>query len=222
MAVAFGTIGAVSATTPAKPASTAAGDLLVIFWEADIGGTAASTGFTAAGRVVESTSGHSAGYLWKIATGSEGASFTVTGIGGAFSECFCVRYTGTHQTTPINVSSTGSSNNAAIIAPDITSTVNSCMEVCGVSYDGGNNNGTAPTGWTKRLSNNGNNWYFAERAQASAGATGTTDFSADGNTTGGNIAPHFCIAPPASGSTRPVKMAGTWGGYAGESGGFAS
>lgn len=197
MAVAFDSIGTHGTNSAGcgKPSGSASGKLLVIFWEDDAVKTGTITGWTAIGPT--NIGGRSVGILWRIADGTEGASFTIAGIdSGNYAECVCVCYSGTDTTSPINISNTDSSNNAALIASSLSFTRDSCIEVVCANYDLGANSNGAPSGWNIRLNDGAGNFSISDRAQTTHGATGTTDFSNNGNTGGINGAMHIVISPP--------------------------
>ena len=201
----FGAIGAISNNTNvcAMPAGIAAGNLLLMFVENDGGGTVACAGWTLINSFLYA--GHALALLQKIATGSEGASQTVTG-GSTYVECVCLRYTLFNTTTPINVYGTTATNATA----SLSTTSDKTMELACVSYDNGSVSAAAPAGWTRRLDGTGNNnFYVAVGMLPTAGPTGTTTFQNPGGTFGTF---HVVIAPVPGAIINTVALAGGAGG----------
>lgn len=204
MAVAFRSIGAVGTNTGTctKAAGVVAGDLLLIPWENDAASiTATLTGWTNVPLTPNNYNGaaHSFGMLGRIADGTEASTFTLSGLNaGQYRECVSVCLTGNDATSvaaALNI--TGHVENTSTLA-SITTTIANALLFAVFSWDGGSVNATAPTGWTRRLNGtSGFNMYAAEIAQATAGASGTSNWSATG--TGGVAGIVVAVVPPSSG-----------------------
>lgn len=186
--VTFRAIGTLSggggiSPAPTKPAGTAIGDLLLIIAHSNTNGPMVSTGFLTAGASTYTgtpgpiTRGHN--FLWRIADGSEGASFSVTGGGALYNEAVCLGYSG--ATGVLVAGSTDTNFNS----PALPVLRNNSMEVLAGDFDNASSNSAAPAGWTRRLNGNGTfNFWVGERA-ANAGITASSNFTGIGDVTNG-------------------------------------
>ncbi len=205
-----GTPNQITATVT-LPGSIVAGNLLIIFWESDDGNVPTAAGWTSGMTPMTYHGTHKTGFLWKIATGAEGASIALTWTVGSFNEAFSVQYSGINPANPINVVANSAANTTDCIAPSVTTTLGNCLSVVACTYDGGSQNTAAPTGWTRRLNGNGTyNFYSAEKLELAAGATGTDDFTANGTITlNEQIAIRVALEP--AGDSTPLQMLGNLG-----------
>lgn len=205
-----------SSFTLTKPASVAAGDLLVIIAANDdttdltqFTGDAIP-GFTQISYIGSSVMDIHIAAFYRVADGTEGASFTVTATSSDDLTAWCLRITGANRWAPIDAVNDGYS--AAIIdaiIPAVTTTVNDCLVLACNAYDGGDN-GTytiTGTGWTSVDQNvtatgTGNlSAGVAQRDQATAGAGTACTFNASGAASDGNHGFQFAIAPVNSPNT---------------------
>ncbi len=110
-----------------KPASTAAGDVLIA--EASQGGSAAftatPTGFTVISDAVQGSLRKWCGY--RVVDGTEGASFTWTNAASARIVASVTRATGVNNATPLDVTSTTyAAASGNIVLPTLTTSVVGC------------------------------------------------------------------------------------------------
>lgn len=177
------TAGATSLAV-SKPASVAAGDLL--FGHLTVRNTETltiPTGFTVA-------RAHVAGVwqthtCYRIADGSEGATFSWSWSSSTKAVASMSRITGAHQTSPLNVAGTAATvtASATATAPTITTTVDECLLI-GVAASADNSSWTSPGTMTERwdqlTSNFGDCSHTgATQALTAAGSTGTRVFTQD-------------------------------------------
>jgi hypothetical protein len=192
-----------------KPTGTTAGDLLVLCIASD-GFTKGVTISTPAGwtNLVNETptadDGQNYFVAYKIADGTEGSSFSGSTPGsGGFWACCCARFTGCDGTTPIDASAdtvhtTADASPQTIVSPSVTATVDNtrlihiAMLDTSAAGSKGSASWTAPTGFTSKqtFSDTGHGWtyanfYVADNATASAGATGTISSGASPGATAG-------------------------------------
>lgn len=207
MAVAFVGIGA--ETTGALAGATAVpagsnGDLLIMFFHSDSGGTGALTGWTAQ---QASLSSHTVGILWRIRDGTEGSTVTPTGLAGGYVETIIAAWSGSDTTTPINVFASVAANTTS---PSITTSVANCWDVTAASFDGGSTSSAAPGSYVRRLNGSGGsyNFYIADLALTTATSYTGTSFAGNGGAPANII--RFAIAPAAGGggasSTPPPRI----------------
>lgn len=177
-----GTGGSVTVT---KPAGVAADDILVACFSQD-GGSGAPTwpsGFTVLSDFGNLTfDGQQTGFAVKRATGSEGASYVISGSGG---DCcgaviaFSGRHTTTAPTHSENLKNSSTADGSSVTASTVTAETGDdlCFLILG-DPGGSCSSLTAgvPTSFTERFELPGGNWSFAYGAtwdNVSAGATGT-------------------------------------------------
>jgi hypothetical protein len=185
-----------------KPTSLAAGDLLIAHITVRVTtAVTAPAGWTLIQSSVRSA--HQTGAWYRLADGTEGASFSwswATSVKAVGAVC---RVTGSHQTTPINVTGSVATTGVAssVAAPSITTTADECL-LFGFAYSADNKTFTSPGSMTERWdqqTTNFNDVYHAGATETlgAAGATGTRTFaSGDGSTLDGG-AFLFAVAPPA-------------------------
>jgi hypothetical protein len=146
------TLGATNTNSVLLPSGVAAGDLILLTTSAPYGvvTTSVPSGFTQIAGIREEISIQSLSMFWKIATGSEPSSYTVTYTStGDPSILFCTAYRGVNTASPIDQCSVRSYPDADhsngftlqgtdaapfgppgyILAQSITPTVNNCMVV---------------------------------------------------------------------------------------------
>jgi hypothetical protein len=141
--------------TIARPANYAAGDLIVLAIVQDMGGAANITtpsGFTSLGTLATGVTGASGGAVhgifYKVATGSEPASysFTVNSSSDGLARCFVISgWTGNTANLRYAQAATASSNTAHS-APAVTPLTNKNLILRGVAHD--DNEGSASWTWT--------------------------------------------------------------------------
>jgi hypothetical protein len=208
-----------------KPTGTASGDLLIAFYLGASTGAPTTVGNQAGFTLIRARTDLSAGFYYqaaayyRVADGSEGASFTFTETttGPSGSDLIINRVTGAAASSFINASNdsltTAAVNNPT--APSVTTTVaNTLLLVYAQGAAGSANTGsdwatTASSGFAiasgSALNDAGNQWYIAaeSKAQAATGATGTftVPFSGVVNTIFQAIT--LAIAPPAAATTTP-------------------
>jgi hypothetical protein len=186
---------------------------LLFFYDA-IGSAAPAlpSGFT---NVTSGTHGvGSNGYrvAYKVAGGSEPASYTLTGgPGGTEWRVALLRITGVDTTTPINVSAVTSGTNFTYSFPTVTTTVADCLVVqfggSTSSYDKASPNWSdaVPSGSTSVYSApigeaTGMVFGVAQFNQASAGATGAKTVGSADHFGEGWLAISVAVAPAAGGT----------------------
>lgn len=211
--------------TLSQPSGTSAGNLLVIVVGNDYAtdNTAVfddttykpDNGFTLAAYGGDSVCDAQLAVYWKIATGSESWPVTVTGntsSEGAAQDywAICLRITGAHATTPINVINTvtkQASTQFHTIA-EVTTTVDDCLAFFAITADGGDVNpiGITGTGWSKY----GSDVQSGTSSVSVSGCVGTKDMASqgltgdvtaevfDGTSSDGSANVQFAIAPAAA------------------------
>ncbi len=182
----------VTSITVNKPAGTTSGDLLIGVVATD--GTAGTFPPPASWTLINSGTNGTAvtvGTWYKIAGGSEPASYTWSWTNPQAVYAFIVRITGHDSSNPINVwgVATGSSTGTSITvtSPDVTTSVADTLVLRIFGADRAMNFGSYPAGHTGITfgSSSGNNTTMyqctsgaAYKTQAAIGATGTADFTA--------------------------------------------
>lgn len=216
---------ATTTITLTKPTGVAADDLLVIIVGSDTNGTPgyqALSGFTQVWGDVGGGSGTGADAVmyWRIATGSEGASETVTNDNSAEMVGWYLRISGVDTTTPINVSGTMSeeASGSTHTADSVTTTAADCLafyiDICdGSDTDPFTVSGTGWTEFSELAAGNSSTSVagsIGTKDQTTAGATGNATITLGGNADSG-VAVQFAVAPTggASGTTITVPT-GPW------------
>lgn len=173
--------------TMTLPTSTASGDLLLLG-----GGESNTTVWdTPSGFTVLNTSQLEAcglNYYYRVADGTETSTIQLGRAGGSKKYGWYIRITG-NNSTPIHINnsvSTSSSGTSHAI-PGITTTVDNCLALYFLAFDGGDGDpfSVSGTGWTEEDelesgtagSNAGGCW--GSKDQASSGATGTATVTSD-------------------------------------------
>jgi hypothetical protein len=169
------------------PSGITAGELLLLIVCDDYANTAthfnAVTGWTKLGESGSATPDAYIGVYWRIATGTEGSSQTVTSTAAAYWLGWYLRISGADTTAPINAQSFAISSATGVnphVIPQITTTVDKCLAIYGLSFDGGDGAlFSVASPWTESAEQtNGattlrNSGCWGTKAQATAGATGT-------------------------------------------------
>jgi hypothetical protein len=205
--------------TVSKPSGTASGDLLigVIVTDGDAGTFTPPSGWTLINSGTADPGGITdqvtLGAWYKIAGGSEPPSYTWNWTNSQAVYAFIIRITGHDSSNPIHVwgVATGSSTGISITitCPDVTTTVDDTLVLRIFGSDRAMNFGSYPSGHTGIAfdSSSGDNttpWQCtggaAYKTQATAGATGTADFTAIPNVSATEEwrALTVVIAPPAA------------------------
>jgi hypothetical protein len=215
-----------------KPSGTVSGDLwLVVFATDGTGRTVTTpTGWSALTPVTATTDGLWFDVMYRSCDGSEGASqnFTYPTGSGAVSTISC-RITGQNGVDTSSGASNSSSNSPPVTATatGITLAESNELLLYMASIDWtttGVTTFTAPSGFTDGATSTANiftNAYIAYKAGVGSGATGDVAGTGDKSASLGGWGAFLVGIKSSAASNRPVKMAGEWGGYAGDSGGFA-
>jgi hypothetical protein len=171
----------------AAPTGITAGELLLLIVSDDYATTVsphfnAVTGWTKLGESGSTTPDAYIGVYWRIATGTEG-TVTVTSTTAAYWMGWYIRISGANTTAPINTQNFAISTAAGVnphVIPQITTTVDNCLAIYGMSFDGGDGAPFSVTSpWTESAEQtNGaattyNSGCWGTKVQATAGATGT-------------------------------------------------
>ena len=200
-----------------SPKNVAAGDLLIILVSNDgtedtalwDNGTNKPTGFTFINESGNGTSDTHCAAFYRVADGTEGATFSIPAAASHDGAAICILYSGQASTNPINVISAdslvGSATSLGVVGANTT--VNNCLACAVVSFDGGDEGGysTSGTGWAEVLearsgsTSADESMCWSEKTVASAGATGTCTFTIGGSADG-LAGFQFAIAP-SSGPT---------------------
>ena len=200
-----------------SPKNVAVGDLIVILVSNDgtedtalwDNGTNKPSGFTFINESGNGTSDTHCAAFYRIADGTEGATFSIPAAVSHDGAAICILYSGQHATTPINIVSAdslvGSATSLGVTGANTT--VNNCLACAVVSFDGGDEGGysTSGTGWAEVLearsgsTSADESMCWSEKTVASAGATGTCTFTIGGSADG-LAGFQFAIAP-SSGAT---------------------
>ncbi len=144
------TSGGATSLAVSKPASVAAGDLLVAHLTVrNIETLTQPTGFTVVKSMVAGV--WQSAVAVRVADGTEGATFTWAWTSSTKAVSAMTRVTGAHQTSPVNVvGATGTiASTTTTAAPSVTTTVDDCL-LFGFGVSADNNSWTAPAGMTER------------------------------------------------------------------------
>lgn len=195
-----------------KPASVVAGNLLVILAASDDATSIPQfthqsvAGFHHFYHGGDSSTDIHIAAFYRVADGTEGASFTVNAQSSDDFTCWCLRITGANRWNPIDVVGYGVSGSAASeVIDSITTTVNDCLAFYLFAYDGGDNGTwtTTGTGWSSSDVNttatgSGNlQAGWGTKSQATAGATGAVTVTGGAALIDGTHGFQFAIAPAA-------------------------
>jgi PKD repeat protein len=179
---------AAAAVELAKPAGTAAGDVLVASITADYNPTMASVpaGWTPMVNALSINSSSSAGSrafaYYHVVGASDPASYswtlsTAVKWGGGITA-----YRGVNTTTPLDTPVVNAVNTTytatSIAGPSVTTVSNGAMLIGGIACDCSSPVVTPPTGWTERWeAPSGQIAELADEVQATAGASGTATWT---------------------------------------------
>ena len=144
--------------TVTKASGVVSGDLILIIacnedstntaqWDDS---TLKPTGFTLIAEGGNSTADAHIAMFWRVADGTEGATFTLPCQSSDYTTAYCLRITGI-AASPINANSTpGATSGTSHTVPAVTSSVDDCLVIAGLSFDGadGTSFSTSSTGWT--------------------------------------------------------------------------
>ena len=209
-------------TTFTKPTGTVDGDIVKVALATSAGVTVTPPSGWA--EVVGSPVTYAAGavdaHIYEHRAASDGASYTFThasdltnGLaaswgGGAASGAI-------DDVNPVTNSGSGATVTGSAISP----TTAACLLILIFFGDGTASSSTTPTGMTERQDLAGATIAVAldDQSLVSSGSTGTRTSTI----TSQAWASFMMVVKPLVTTTRPVKMAGDWGGFAGSSGGFA-
>jgi hypothetical protein len=152
--------------------------------------------------------------FYKVAGGSEPASYTFDGWSSVSSAAAVSAYSGVDNAAPLDVNGVGNGNSSTPTAPDVTTTADNCM-VIGLAGNDRADRGpyTPPTGYTERCDQTGG--LFASGAhistadiiQATAGATGTAAFTLAVSSDHW-VVHHIALAPASGSSFQPAWAMG--------------
>jgi hypothetical protein len=194
-----------------KPTGVAVGDLLLILVGND---DTTNTdqwdnvnnkppGFTLIGEGGTTNSDCHIASFWRVADGTEGASFTVQASGADSCWGFCIRYSGADTTTPIHVASAGNTDLASPFdITGVTTTVADCLVICPIAHDGGNVGAfsVSGAGWSKideifqDTVADAASGAYAENQMTGTGASGTASWTVTANAAK-TVGWQFAIAP---------------------------
>ncbi len=191
-AISFGTEANATTTnttlTISKPASTAAGDILIATIAAHGGSDDTITppsGWTLILRTNNGTNNALATY-YHVVTGSEGSTFAWTlnyGSHGNRAGGGILRYTGVDTSNPVDTSSGNTGTSASPSASNVTTTVANDLLVAAFASDSSGSM-TPPTGMTERFDqtqSSGPNEETADAVQSATGASGAKTASGAAN-----------------------------------------
>ena len=193
-----------------KPAGVQIGDLLVLIpMNEDASDTPQfsdnKTGWNFVGNGGNSNADAHVGFFWRIADGTEGASESITAQSSDQWVMFYVRISGSHPTAPVDVNnftqSSSSSNSHQV--PAIVTTVDDCLVLYGLSFDGGDGLpfGVSGEGWSQNDEEqtgtsgyNANSGCWGHRGLADHGDSGIATVGC--NASDGAAYFQVAIAPP--------------------------
>lgn len=210
----YDTVAGTTTSVP-YPAGITAGDCLILFVARSATTITAPAGWTMMGGGNISTTGGTCLMLaYKIAVGTESGSLAVTAASGTgHSRMF--RFTGVDQTTPVDVSGTGSTANAATTTLATITTITAGACVIGVGTNAGAAGGTYTISdgtYTEdddsgaQSGANGRNAAFYHVIKAAAGATGTKTLT---HTNARAVGLHAALRPAAGGGTTSITVTAT-------------
>ena len=208
-----GSTTASSTLTFTKPSSVQVGDLLVIIAMQDDTSSQAfdatgSSDFTFLGDGGSTSSDAHVGFYYRIADGTEGSSESITALSSDEWMGFYVRISGADGTTPIDVYNfaQSSSNQDNHVIPAVTTTIDDCLVLYGLSFDGGDGYtfSVSGTGWsevdeyqTDTTGYSDVSGCFGSRDLASQGSSGDATVSCSASDGAGYF--QIAIAPSGGG-----------------------
>lgn len=169
--------GGVSSFSVSKQSGTAAGDWIFIHLFGANSSSVASAGFT----VVQDPNGYAA-FLRRLADGTEGSSFSVTGLGGQSVSALIATVAGAASSLDATVvTPTSASNSTSLGVAGITVGTAGDWVLCFAGNEDGYSNVsyaiTPPSGFTSKVTNGAQTanptMMLADNESAAAGATGT-------------------------------------------------
>jgi hypothetical protein len=169
-------VGNANSASLSVPAGTQSGDLLLAFVSVAYQFprvNPAPSGWTMIAEAHSSANGH---MFYRVADGTEPASYTFTWGDSRNAQAVMMRYTGIDTSSPIGASSFDSSSFPHPSAPSVTTTVDDSIVVRFLSQT--DNPSAIPSGTTQRF-NNFNTILLSvvDSVQASAGSTGTATWT---------------------------------------------
>lgn len=216
----------VSSLTPTEPAGATTDDIL-IYWiwiNAPTASTFAMTSGVWTQFYGPQSDGTSEVYgLWTRRGGSAPnyqSTWTTSSAAECSVSCWAGCETSGNPYDQLATAAVSSANPCNPNPPSVTTTVGTIVTVFGVGLAGTR---VAPTGYTLR-DGNGANWNrvcAASKDLPSAGAEDPAAFTGGDTNLRSIWAATMALKAPGGATTRPVKMAGEWSGYAGTGGGFA-
>ncbi|XTR52132.1 PKD domain-containing protein [Pseudarthrobacter sp. So.54] len=174
---------ATTAVTLSKPSGTAAGDVLVASFTADMNPTAsAPSGWTPIVNTLNITSGARVFAYYHVVGAADPGSYSWTLSAAVKWGGGMTAYRGVNNSTPLDSSVVTATNTTytatSITAPSITTASNKAMLIGGVGFDSSSPAATAPSGWTERWeAASGQIAELADKVQATAGASGTATWT---------------------------------------------
>lgn len=217
-----GTSTGSTSVTITKPADLVSGMLLITGLQFLSGSNAtitppASGGWTLINRTNNGTVSGMAAY-WKLATGSEPASYVWSIAGESGFIGFMTSFANINTTTPLDGTAAGQANNATVsfATPAMTTTVANAVVVSVHGANTGNKTFTPPAGMTeiKDFTSgifSGQSMSAAWVAQASAGTTGTKTATISSSSTGNSII--FALNPRANSGSSICSGSSILSGY---------
>ncbi|WP_326960606.1 MULTISPECIES: PKD domain-containing protein [unclassified Arthrobacter] len=166
-----------------KPSGTAAGDVLVASFTADMNPTAsAPTGWTPIVNTLNITGGARVFAYFHVVGSADPASYSWTLSAAVKWGGGMTAYRGVNNSTPLDSSVVTATNTTytatSITAASITTASNKAMLIGGVGFDSSSPAATAPSGWTERWeAASGQIAELADMVQATAGASGTATWT---------------------------------------------
>jgi hypothetical protein len=196
-----------------KPSGVAVGDLLVLLVGNEDTGAAAEfsdnlSGWNFLWDTGNGTSDCHIAAFWRIATGGEGATVTITAASSDYMFGWYLRIDGHNADTPINASGAeqiGSGSSTAI--GGVSTDVADCLCIALGAFDGADGvpATVSGTGWSEKDEvgssggSSGVGACFATKNHSGTGSAGTCTINC--NTSDGNCGRQFAIAPVAEGIT---------------------
>lgn len=169
-----------TSVTITKPTGTVSGDVLILHIITETNKVITATGWTQIDNVVSAGTVLRYASYYKVAGGSEPASYTINVASGTYTEGIIACYSGVDNTTPINAHTTAeaSGSTSTPTIPSVTTTVANTMLSVGLSeWFGKDWSGFTPTGFTRDAgitTSAGLDVGSFHEAVAASGATGTT------------------------------------------------
>lgn len=162
-----------------KPTGTASGDLLILSVSIDAAATVTTpTGFTLERRVIEPSGSMSLYQFYRVADGTEGATFTIDST-SEYATGVILRITGAESTGYLDTFSTAKGEldtSSVAYLPDVYASGNDSLILSIIGVDGGSITVGTPSGFTSVVNQtggtSGTTLAVASKDQASAGYVG--------------------------------------------------